>query len=393
MTILIVSWSSFGLTYIIEEFIKAGYIIDFFDYNIEDDSRHTIEYSELLAKKIISNNYEFVFSTNYIASVSMACNACRIKYVSWTYDSPCAALYSTTVSYPYNYVFIFDKAVYHELKEKGVDTVYYLPMAAPVDKFDNIIPTTEDMNKFNTEIAFVGSTYSEDRQTEFYALLDELSDYSTGYLDGVIQAQKQIYGKLILDQLLVPLLPEFNKRIELSVNHIIQPLEWFIARVMVARKITAIERSEILQLLGDKHQVHLHTYFPTPDLKNVINKGNADSLHEAILVFKCAKINLNITLRSIETGIPLRVMEIMGSGGFVISNYQEDIYEHFVPDEDIVIYTDYNDLMRKVDYYLEHEEERKQIAKSGYEKVKKYHTYKHRIDQILETINEIQISD
>ena len=47
------------------------------------------------------------------------------------------------------------------------------------------------------------------------------------------------------------------------------------------------------------------------------------------LVFQNSKINLNITLRSIKNGIPLRAIDIMGAGGFLLTNYQNDFGLHF----------------------------------------------------------------
>ena len=64
---------------------------------------------------------------------------------------------------------------------------------------------------------------------------------------------------------------------------------------------------------------------PTPELPNVINMGSVDYYDMMPYVFKCSDINLNITLRSIKTGIPLRAMDIMGAGGFLMSNYQVDL--------------------------------------------------------------------
>ena len=49
-------------------------------------------------------------------------------------------------------------------------------------------------------------------------------------------------------------------------------------------------------------------------------------------------------------------------------------------------YESYEDLLEKVEYYLTHEEERAQIARNGYEKVKKYHTYKNRVETMLQTM-------
>ena len=52
--------------------------------------------------------------------------------------------------------------------------------------------------------------------------------------------------------------------------------------------------------------------------------------------------------------------------------------------EDLVWFEDENDLVEKVRYYLEHEDERKKIARKGYEKVRKFHTYNVRINEIAE---------
>ena len=100
-------------------------------------------------------------------------------------------------------------------------------------------------------------------------------------------------------------------------------------------------------------------------------------------IIKCSKINLNMTNRPIKTGLPLRIFDLMACGGFVLSNYQSEIPEIFVPDKDIVLYDSIPDMLAKIDYYLAHDDERKQIAKNGYEKVKEYHSYDVRIVTML----------
>ena len=76
----------------------------------------------------------------------------------------------------------------------------------------------------------------------------------------------------------------------------------------------------------------------------------------------------------------------MGSGGFLLTNYQMEFEAYFERGVDYEYYEDYDDLQRKVEYYLTHDKERMQIAENGREKVKKYHTYKQRVDAILEII-------
>jgi spore maturation protein CgeB len=111
--------------------------------------------------------------------------------------------------------------------------------------------------------------------------------------------------------------------------------------------------------------------------------GTADYYEEMPYIFHDSKINLNISLRSIRSGIPLRCMDILGNGGFLLSNYQSDFLRHFTPDEDFVYFENETDLLHKIDYYLSHEEERAAIAASGHDKVLKYHNFDVIFDEIL----------
>lgn len=104
-------------------------------------------------------------------------------------------------------------------------------------------------------------------------------------------------------------------------------------------------------------------------------------------IFKLSKINLNFTLRSIQHAIPLRVYDILEAGGFLLSNYQVDLTRHFIPDEDFVYFEDRKDLVRKVDYYLKHDNERKAIAKNAHKKISEEHTFDVRVGQIIDIVN------
>ena len=73
----------------------------------------------------------------------------------------------------------------------------------------------------------------------------------------------------------------------------------------------------------------------------------------------------------------------MGSGGFLLSNFQADFLDEFVPGEDFVYYESKDDLLYKIDYYLNHEEERAAIARSGHDKLAAGHTFRHRVREML----------
>ena len=145
-----------------------------------------------------------------------------------------------------------------------------------------------------------------------------------------------------------------------------------------------MERQEYLAKVSEHFATKLYTHEPTPALPHIQNMGAIDYYDVMPHVFKHSKINLNLTLRSIRSGIPLRAFDVMGTGGFLLSNYQEDFFDFFIPDEDFVFFDGTDDLLAKIEYYLSHEKERAAIAENGFQKVNTYHTYHHRVSEMLE---------
>ena len=116
---------------------------------------------------------------------------------------------------------------------------------------------------------------------------------------------------------------------------------------------------------------------------NVCNNGPLDYYNKMPIVFYNSKININITIRSIRRGIPLRAMDIMGAGGFLLSNYQQELNELFVDREDLVLFHNDEDMMDKIEYYLSHEKEREEIAVNGQEKIRELHDYRNTWEKIF----------
>ena len=67
-----------------------------------------------------------------------------------------------------------------------------------------------------------------------------------------------------------------------------------------------------------------------------------------------------------------RYGDCVACGGVLISNWQEELAEEFVSGEDLVMYDSLEDAAEKVEYYLNHDDERARIARNGHEKVKKF---------------------
>ena len=165
------------------------------------------------------------------------------------------------------------------------------------------------------------------------------------------------------------------------------PLEEFRGWVtmMLAREITRRERILLISALSKRHPFKLFSSQEETILKHVEYCGTVSSHYAMPKVFKASKINLNITYKQITVGMPLRVLDIMGAGGFLLSNYQEELLENFRPGVDCVIYESIEDAVAKAEYYLEHEEERQEIAHNGHEAVKRF-SYENQLDKMFRIV-------
>lgn len=375
MKILFIEWASFGNADIKDAFTKEGHSVVCFPFS-NKDTRQDTEIEAALAEKLHETVPDAVFSFNYFPLVSNVCKKEGLPYLSWIYDSPYVMLYSYTTVNPCNHIHVFDKALCREFQTAGIKTVHYLPMAANTDRLDRLSAATA------YDVSFVGSLYTESHN--FFDRMKTLSDYARGYLEGLMNAQMQIQGYNFIQESLSPIMEELYQALPMDPNPDgVETREYLYAQYVINRKLTGLERLRLLTAITQKHTLDLFTIDKTFTLPNLRNHGTADYYTEMPLVFKKSRINLNISLRSILSGIPLRAFDIMGCGGFLLSNYQEDFLENFTPGEDFVCYESEQDLLQKIDYYLAHEDERQAIAKNGHDKVAAAHTYRDRVRQML----------
>ena len=385
MKILFLAWKSLGNNDMIDAFKEVGCEVKEISFS-NDEARTDPKIESYLATEINSYSPNFVFSFNYFPIVSLACKACDIPYVSWTYDNPYVLLYSYTILYPKNYIFIFDKELYMEYHRAGINTVHYLPLAANPDRLSSMKKDSTFLTSPyapQKKVSFVGSLYTE--KHNFYQRLDGIAPYTRGYLDGLMAAQRQVYGcNFIQETLSKEIVEDMHQFLPLQpAPDGIETIEYLFAQYVINRQLTGIERMEYLTDIANAYGLDLYTHNKELTLKGCCNHGPVDYYDVSPYVFRHSKINLNITLRSIKSGIPLRAFDVIGSGGFLLSNYQNDFSDCFVADTDYVYFDSHKDMMDKIAYYIHNEDERKAIAKNGLHTLSENHTYIHRAKEML----------
>lgn len=381
MHILMYRWKAYNYRDIEQTFKLLGHTVD----NIEQELGSydvSPEFERVIEAKIRENHYDMVFTVNYFALISNVCMRAGVKYVSWTCDNPLISMYHESVYNSCNYIFTFDKTNYLEFKGMGVEHIWYLPLAVDVNRLDAVIESANDIAKYQGDVAFVGSLYE---RNSYDKLKHKLPDYLQGYFDAVMEAQLNISGANIVEPMLTTdILGQLQEYFELEKSEgSFSDLGLIFQTTVLGFKIAEIERRRALIELSKYYNVNVYSNSNVSDMLRIQYCGSVDYWSEMPKVFRASKINLNFTIPNIKSGIPLRIWDVLGSGGFLLTNYQAEIPYYFGEGKDLVCFDGVDDLREKVGYYLVHENERCTIAENGYKKVKEMHGYVERIQTML----------
>lgn len=384
MNILYFSWAENSAADMIETLQLLGHSI-FIELH-ELSFYFSEEFSQNVSSIFAMQSYDCIFTFNFIPAISDAAMTLHIPYLCWVYDCPHVTLYSNSLRNSCNYIFLFDRIMQQEVLSHDAPHAYHQPLAINTRRLSEHLSLSDSRDYFfplsyRHDISFVGSLYEKTT----YERLKNASPHLKGYLDGIIAAQKQVWGaNLISAALSSERVNEIYRTLPLhsSSDEFITPKDVYTS--VIQKQITSEERIEIINFLSDMTPVALYTASDTSLCPNALPMGIVSYTSQMPDVFHTSKINLNITLRSITSGIPLRAIDILGCGGFLLSNYQPELCEYFTPDEDFVYFEDLADLEQKVSYYLTHDKEREAIAYHGYQTAIRQFSYPNQVQHIFD---------
>jgi spore maturation protein CgeB len=127
---------------------------------------------------------------------------------------------------------------------------------------------------------------------------------------------------------------------------------------------------------------------------------------EMVGVFASSRINLNLSNSSEVPGLKARLrrllhfhppaprppqikgrnFEVPGCGGFLLTERVPHLERYFELDREVAVFDGIDDLVDKVRYWLEHDEDRQQVAEACYRRVISEHTYDHRFAAIFDEL-------
>lgn len=371
--------------------VKLGYEVEEY-YGSQNDSCVVQQEIDELMTCICGNEITHLLSIHLLPNLSVAAYQTGICYITMLWDAPCLTMTTVYGRLDNVWVSTFDKMDYKRFREGGTKHVLYQPLTVDRDSVISWDVKRKLAGFYMHEISFVGRLYEGnlyDRNVKY--IPDNMQKYFTSIMeeaafkwDGI----NRIYGtvsKEIIEYIKL-VSPEFR----LNNPYGISEESLFEIRCLT-RKIANIERICCLNLLAEQFSLAFYTdsrieegvISPKVEIMPPVEPGEAISI-----IYAGSKINLNISLKGIEQGTPLRIFDILGAGGFVLSSYCPETAELFEEDKEIVMFRTPEELIEKISYYLTHDAEREKIAAAGQKKVLSCYTHEKKLRELLQWVEK-----
>lgn len=367
--ILIYKWNGSGREQSVIRILRdMGKKVKEFEETFSDDHEDA-GFAEKMLHFIQNEGIQLVFSWNYVPLLATVCEMSKIPYAAWICDCPLQALMSKTVLYKHNYLFCFDRSYAERLAALECENVYHFPLAVDVEPFEQAIVQEDlQMSEYTADVSFVGEP---DKEKGIWMETEGLPEYVRGYLSGLVEAQLRVYGyNFVREMIREDVAKEMSDMAGAATGEMYFSDPVQAAADLVNEEITRKERINVIKEVSKRHEIKLYP----------------DSGDKLPFIYHKSKVNLHVTPRTIESGIPFQVLDILACGGFCLTNYQPELAEFFEDGAEIVMYTGMEDLANKVDYYLDHEEERAAIAEAGNKKVREFFNLDEKLVRMLEFV-------
>ncbi len=395
MKILYMDWDHIGKKDLLDCMEGLGYNTVLF--SLQEEARRlqiNDEWIQNIKKAIEEDNTEKIFSIGYFPTVSEAAKEKGCQYISWIYDSLDLNVYAENITNDNNRICIFDYALFEELSGQDIHTVYHVPFAVNTERCGRIKLTEDEQKKYGAQVSYVDCFNGKNGSSigkipHFGQLMFELGEkdeYTEGYLEGLLEAQMQLYGCDILTENITEELYQkiiAAKPLEKDRYGKYMPEKKAYIDDIFCRYMASAEQERLLKASAEYFETFLYTDDSKIPAGNCVNKGKLDLDEELPKVIRASKVNLSITNRSSRTGIPYLAMQIMGAGGFLLTSYQNEFFNFFEPDVDFSYFSNKDEMIDKIQFFCTNETERAQIAGNALKRIEKGHTLRQRLEGIF----------
>ncbi|MCD4829125.1 MAG: glycosyltransferase [Candidatus Cloacimonetes bacterium] len=345
--------------------------------HIDRDNYDYAEFVRSFLSLIAEFRPDFVLTINHLGfdqegRLTELLSELEIPYASWYVDSPTIVLSEsgTNVS-DWCSIFVWDRDYIDDVHQRGYPHVDYLPLATLPSLFRPLeLPQRYDISFVGSSMVY--STHKNLRRLVYRPdLLRQLEPTALRFLE--------------LDTRYVPdAMDALEREGETYRFDSDDQREDFLAAVLW-------RATQVYRLGGlDKLAPFYPDIFGDPNWDDLLRDGRYH-IHREVMyydglatLYNQSRLNFNMTSRQMKNAVNQRVFDAPACGAFLLTDYKAQLDEIFTGNgSDVVFFNDVNEIPDLVSYYLGHEDERRRIAQAGRESILRAHTYRHRLDKLL----------
>lgn len=139
-----------------------------------------------------------------------------------------------------------------------------------------------------------------------------------------------------------------------------------------------LKLGDAFELIGD----HWNTNYGLPHTPRIWDRALLRSRMRRVPV--C----LNLMKGCLETGLNIRHFEITSNGGLMLTYATQELETCFVPGEECDVFTNEEELLQKVSFYLSDARRRREVAAAGQRRTLGEHLYSHRIQSLVALLRQ-----
>jgi spore maturation protein CgeB len=300
----------------------------------------------------------------------------RVPSVSWYVDSPAIilSLYDGPQS-DLAFIFVWDPTYIPEVRSLGFERVFPLPLATDPEIF-----SPERAGGMRPqEVSFVGNSLVGSVLKKLERLPD--SQNFQELFDRLSQAFKpQPFRNL--ESLLISAGMEKNPLIRGLDRQGLSDLE----AALLWRATLEYRLGCVRELLPFKPVIYGDTGWRELLGNGVALRPEVNYYDELPQVYHATAINFNATSLQMKAAVNQRVFDAPAAGGFVLTDFREQLAELFEVGEEVACFGDPGEISDLVHYYLRHPEVREAMTVKARSRVLAEHTYRHRVAAMLDTM-------
>lgn len=316
---------------------------------------------------------DLVFSMGFIPSISNRCETYGIPYAAWAVSFPDMRLFSSQIMNPHSNLFISDYRIFCRLHNMGLRNIHFLPPGFDIED------TRVFVSKRRMEISFAGRMYSNAGDQLYDSSVSLLDPFTNGYIKGILKAQETAPDRdIIYDSLSAEIIESLCHNCPVPNPFGISDMRYIYSEYMLRRKILASRRRHLLSSAALSHEVRIFTD-DSLRIKGIQHSALPDYYRILPDIYYSSDINLLIMPESFQ-----EAYNIIGSGGFLITDACLDIDGILTEGKDYIRFSSGSEFMQLVEFYLKNPSARDAIIRNGMNKIRRGHTYSNRIHNIMD---------